>query len=289
MARYMTRHHGLPKDKTSKLLDLAVEDNLIKLETKVGTKGNKNGVEEKAWRLPTPDMLPKERHDWYCFTCHTGGEVILCTGCHRVYHENCLKEKPSEVNDFICNICKIMQKAPEGTQNKRERKDLNVLLNLCVNKLRSKMPSNILAREPPASAKNIFDTSDRTAQLQNINKKDDLEKKPEPEDESWRAKFLLKEAMDFEMMEQKCATNQYRIVEEFRADAQLVVHNTVIYHGVHSNMADLARQMFRDCTYDLKEIVQCRDCYRFATDRPTKYWFCKPCRPFHELVRNCPH
>ena len=77
---------------------------------------------------------------------------------------------------------------------------------------------------------------------------------------------------------------QYRIVEEFRADALLIVHNTVIYHGGHSNMADLARQMFRDCTYDLKEISQCRDCYRFANENPTKYWFCKPCRPFHELV-----
>lgn len=49
-------------------------------------------------------------------------------------------------------------------------------------------------------------------------------------------------------------------------------------------MADLARQMFRDCTYDLKEISQCRDCYRFATENPSKYWYCKPCRPFHDLV-----
>ena len=79
---------------------------------------------------------------------------------------------------------------------------------------------------------------------------------------------------------------QYRIVEEFRADALLIVHNTVIYHGPHGNMADLARQMYRDCTYDLKEIAQCRDCYRFAVEKPTKYWFCKPCRPFHELVCN---
>ena len=90
--------------------------------------------------------------------------------------------------------------------------------------------------------------------------------------------------MDFDLMEQKCQTNQYRIVEEFRADALLIVHNTVIYHGPHGNMADLARQMFRDCTYDLKEIAQCRDCYRYAVENPTKHWFCKPCRPFHELV-----
>ena len=115
--------------------------------------------------------------------------------------------------------------------------------------------------------------------------------------------------MDFDLMEQKCQTNQvnlksllkidknlinlwrlflfqYRIVEEFRADALLIVHNTVIYHGPHGNMADLARQMYRDRTYDLKEIAQCRDCYRFAVEKPTKYWFCKPCRPFHELVCN---
>jgi hypothetical protein len=32
-------------------------------------------VEEDAYRLPTEDMLPFERHDWYCFHCHAGGEV----------------------------------------------------------------------------------------------------------------------------------------------------------------------------------------------------------------------
>ncbi len=32
-------------------------------------------MEEDAYRLPTEDMLPFERHDWYCFHCHAGGEV----------------------------------------------------------------------------------------------------------------------------------------------------------------------------------------------------------------------
>lgn len=288
MARYMTRHHGLSKDATQRLLDLAVEDNLIKLETKVGTKGNKNGVEEKAYRLPTHDMLPKERHDWYCFHCHNGGEVVLCTGCHRVYHESCLNQPLSEVNDFYCNICKILQKIPETTTNKRERKDLNHLLSLCVKKIRGKMPESLLEREVPLSARTNFDTpnsKDQDTSMQSPqNTPGAADKKPEPEDDRWRSKFLLKEYMDFDLMEQKCQTNQYRIVEEFRADALLIVHNTVIYHGPHGNMADLARQMFRDCTYDLKEISQCRDCYRYAVENPTKYWFCKPCRPFHELV-----
>ena len=83
MSRYMNRFYGLSKDATQKLLDLAVEDNLVKLENKVGTKGTKSGVEEKAYRWPTLDMLPRERHDWYCFHCHSGGEVVLCGDCHR--------------------------------------------------------------------------------------------------------------------------------------------------------------------------------------------------------------
>ena len=63
-----------------------------------------------------------------------------------------------------------------------------------------------------------------------------------------------------------------------------IVHILLSIISVHSNMADLARQMFRDCTYDLKDITMCRDCYRYANERQEKYWFCKPCRPFHELV-----
>ena len=157
----MTRHHGLSKDATQRLLDLAVEDNLVKLETKIGTKGNKNGIEERAYRLPTHDMLPKERYDWYCFHCHNGGEVVLCTGCHRVYHESCLKEPLSEVNDFFCNFCKIMQKVPEVTASKRDRKDLNHLLSLCVKKLSDKMPGNLMAREPPVGARNSFELPER--------------------------------------------------------------------------------------------------------------------------------
>lgn len=54
--------------------------------------------------------------------------------------------------------------------------------------------------------------------------------------------------------------------------------------AAHSNLADLAKQMLRDCISDLREILQCRDCFRYANEMREKYWFCKPCRPFHELV-----
>lgn len=37
--------------------------------------------------------------------------------------------------------------------------------------------------------------------------------------------------MDFEEIAKKCSSNEYRIVEEFKADCQLLVHNVAIFHG----------------------------------------------------------
>lgn len=293
MARYMNRFYKIKKDETQRLLDSAVEDNLIKLEKKICVKGNKAGLEEMAYRIPTSDMLPRERHDWYCFHCHTGGEVMLCSGCHRVYHSACLKEPATEdLKNFTCPFCKLIQNVPESF-NKKERKDLNHLLRFTVLRLKQKLPMPLLGREPPQmpAKANIFDTGDRSAQLQQQQQQQQItqqqtckENVPKEDDETWRANFLLKQQISLEQMEQRCLSNQYRILDEFRADAQLIVHNVVLYHGVHSNMADLARQMFRDCCNDLTEIELCRDCYRYANEKQEKYWFCKPCRPFHDLV-----
>lgn len=52
-------------------------------------------------------------------------------------------------------------------------------------------------------------------------------------EEKWRAKFLLKRQIDLEEVLLKCQTQQYRVVEEYKADVQNIVHNVVIYHGVH--------------------------------------------------------
>ena len=129
-------------DETQRLLDSAVEDNLIKLENKIGTKGTKSGIEEKAYRLPTLDMLTREKHDWwvqqqktnwqsslrdthitylkliffrYCWHCHSGGEILLCSSCQRVFHESCLKTEygmesvkiDTMTSEWTCPFCKV--------------------------------------------------------------------------------------------------------------------------------------------------------------------------------------
>jgi len=93
---------------------------------------------------------------------------ILLKGCHRVYHESCLKEPILDETDFFCVICKtlqvstkrllstqhflpiifFLQKIPDS-QNKKDRKDLNNLLKQLVQKLQERMPGPILARELP--------------------------------------------------------------------------------------------------------------------------------------------
>ena len=159
------------------------------------------------------------------------------------------------------------------------------------------MPSSILTRQPPPPAKNPFLTSDRKATIGLINlvtEKIFYHSLPQVREErstqqterllpvlerrngepssfsnvrsTWRrywrnARRVRFSTCGFQVLV-KCQTQQYRVVEEYKADVQNIVHNVVIYHGVHSKMADCARLMFRDCAIDLTEMVTCRDCYR---------------------------
>ena len=43
--------------------------------------------------------------------------------------------------------------------------------------------------------------------------------------------FFLWSQISLQDVDVKSSSNQYRIVEEFKADVQLIVHNIVIYHG----------------------------------------------------------
>ena len=51
-----------------------------------------------------------ESHDWYCFHCHTSGEVLACSSCPFVYHPDCLAKinaAPSLNKDWICPSCSV--------------------------------------------------------------------------------------------------------------------------------------------------------------------------------------
>uniref|UniRef100_A0A671S652 Zinc finger MYND domain-containing protein 11-like n=1 Tax=Sinocyclocheilus anshuiensis TaxID=1608454 RepID=A0A671S652_9TELE len=76
---------------------------------------------------------------------------------------------------------------------------------------------------------------------------------------------------------------KYKSFEEFRADAQLIVHNTAILHGVNSDQTEIARLLYNDTCHELNELMLCRHCFYLSNSRPDN-WFCYPCSPTHELV-----
>lgn len=54
---------------------------------------------------------------------------------------------------------------------------------------------------------------------------------PLTEEERWRHNFLIYESMDLTTIEDKTQDNVYQRIEEFQADAQILVHNIVLYYG----------------------------------------------------------
>uniref|UniRef100_A0AAY5E7K7 PWWP domain-containing protein n=1 Tax=Electrophorus electricus TaxID=8005 RepID=A0AAY5E7K7_ELEEL len=76
---------------------------------------------------------------------------------------------------------------------------------------------------------------------------------------------------------------EYKSFEEFKADAQLIVHNTAILHGAHSDQTEIAKLLYNDTCHELNELLLCRNCFHLSNARPDN-WFCYPCVPSHELV-----
>lgn len=247
LANYMKRVHNLNPSDVERQLKFATSDGLITVKRTVGCKGSKVGVEQDGYRIPEGE-IQRDSHDWYCFECHRGGEVILCTSCHRVFHLVCIKEDCNG-KKFVCSVCCMLK---DSDRMKFEKSDLNTLLGYTCIRLKEK-----------------------TKELHRI---------PRPTEETWRHDYLIYEPMDLVTMEDKMKAAEYSCLEEFHCDTMQVVHNAVVYFGTHSPIADMARQMLRDCDYDLNEIKQCQSCYRMSNQKDMDRWFCHPCNPPHELV-----
>ncbi|KAG8197419.1 hypothetical protein JTE90_014904 [Oedothorax gibbosus] len=245
LSGYMKRVYNLNPPDFERQLKFAVSDELVVLKKSVGCKGAKVGIEQDGYRIPDEEQ-ERDGHDWYCFECHRGGEVILCSTCHRVYHELCVSD---DSETFVCPVCK---ENPEKFIATFKKSELNTLLSFTCIRLKEK-----------------------TRELHRI---------PHPDDEKWRYTYLIYEPMDLITMEDKMKNCEYVSLAEFYTDAQQIVHNVSVYFGMQSTIAEMARQMLIDCEYDLAEIVRCANCYKMSNSKNNKLWFCQPCDPPHELV-----
>lgn len=94
---------------------------------------------------------------------------------------------------------------------------------------------------------------------------------------------LVHTAVDVPTIQEKVNEGKYRSYEEFKADAQMLLHNTVIFYGADSEQADIARMLYKDTCHELDELQLCKNCFYLSNARPDN-WFCYPCIPNHELV-----
>jgi len=188
-----------------------------------------------------------ENHDWYCFECHLPGEVLICDLCFRVYHSKCLSDEyrlRDSSSHWQCPVCRSIKKK---NTNKQE---MSTYLRFIVSRMKERAID--------------------------LNKKGKDNKHP-------MYRRLVHSAVDVPTIQEKVNEGKYRSYEEFKADAQLLLHNTVIFYGADSEQADIARMLYKDTCHELDELQLCKNCFYLSNARPDN-WFCYPCIPNHELV-----
>ncbi|KAJ8378184.1 hypothetical protein AAFF_G00245320 [Aldrovandia affinis] len=261
ISKYLSRVFGMHPKETARQLSLAVKDGLVVETLTVGCKGSKAGIEQEGYWLPGDETEPMtegsklalnedwetESHDWYCFECHLPGDVLTCDNCFRVYHLKCLSDehKPRDSSShWQCLACK-------GSKKKNlSKQEMSKYLRFIVQRMKERAID--------------------------LNKKGKDTKHP-------MYRRLIHTALDVSNIQENLNEGKYKSFDEFKADAQLIVHNTAILYGVHSDQAEIARLLYSDTCHELNELQLCRNCFYLSNARPDN-WFCYPCVPSHEVV-----
>ncbi|KAM4688502.1 zinc finger MYND domain-containing protein 11 isoform 3-T3 [Discoglossus pictus] len=291
ITKYMTRVHGMHPKEITRQLSLAVKDGLIVETLTVGCKGSKAGIEQEGYWLPGDEIMKPhhingregksvnspeqciagsgaitwltsakdweaETHDWYCFECHLPGEVIICDQCFRVYHPKCVPDEfrlRDSSNHWQCPVCKESSDQAESESMKKKntnKQEMGKYLRFIVSRMK-----------------------ERAIEL---NKKGKDSKHP-------MYRRLVHTAIDVTTINEKVTEGKYKSYDEFKADAQLLLHNTIIFYGDDSEQTDVAKVLYKDTCHELDELQLCKNCFYLSNARPDN-WFCYPCIPNHELV-----
>ena len=56
-------------------------------------------------------------------------------------------------------------------------------------------------------------------------------------------------------LDQKVEEKKYRCIEDFQADAEMMVHTSVVYHGATHERTDLCQLTLNDCNYDVSTLA----------------------------------
>ncbi|CAL8121670.1 unnamed protein product [Orchesella dallaii] len=250
----------VPRDELNHELNHALKDYLVVSEV-VETQRRE---ETEIYKLPDASTMEKGDHDWYCFQCHLGGQIVKCEDCPRVYHLECLPEDRKPEKDlFVCPACHIMTHKPSAEKVSIKPKVLNQLLHYICERFKS-WQINFLDK---ADAKTWAVAGNRL-----------------PKD-AWRFGLLVYLPMDLEIMTTKAVNGKYVSLEEFQVDCETLVHAIGVYFGLDMlRGGNIGQAFLRDALHDIQEIKLCHDCFRRSNEKNHDWWFCLPCSTPHEVV-----
>ncbi|CAH2099657.1 unnamed protein product [Euphydryas editha] len=212
----------------------------------------------------------KLRSDSYCWRCHwaveqavndKGHPPMQCTVCPRSFHYKCLsgneRSKITSEKNWVCPECLAVLHAESSDTRSPAMKKISLghLCELLQYALERMMDLNGV--EP------FINPVDRVAF-------------PDYD------KYVV-HPMDLTLMKKNIAEGLYGSTEAFLADAQWILHNSIIFNTLQSKLTGGARALVRSCRAEMGEIEACPECYAAAhARRPT--WFTDVCTAPHMLL-----
>ncbi|CAL8119840.1 unnamed protein product [Orchesella dallaii] len=206
------------------------------------------------------------KHDKYCWVCHKEGVQVNCKLCPRSYHVKCMSmDYPNHPNEKIsqehstcpCPECVVVMNAETIEFRSDAMKQLSIeqlmslLKNICLQMRQTPGSDPFLEPVNPNHAEDYFD-------------------------------YILY-PMDIETLEKNIKKRHYGSTEAFLADAQWLVHNSIVFNSASSQYTIAAKRLLKVCKEELSEIETCPECYTNAHGKP-EHWFVEACKRPHILV-----
>ncbi|KAL8623727.1 hypothetical protein ACOMHN_004790 [Nucella lapillus] len=194
--------------------------------------------------------------DAYCWLCHKDDCSVGCQLCPRTYHLRCLT-LASVPTEWVCGECeKIMEAECMDSRSKAMKQistdTLCLLLRYALDRMRQ-----------PGSE--VFQKPANMAELPSY------------------SDFIVS-PMDFSTLEKNIKKKEYGCTEAFLADAKWILHNCIIYNGLHHKLTTVARNVVKSSKHEMSEIEVCPQCYKHSCVKGEASWFIEPCDPPHPLV-----
>ncbi|CAL8073120.1 unnamed protein product [Orchesella dallaii] len=206
------------------------------------------------------------KHDKYCWVCHKEGVQVNCKLCPRSYHVKCMSmDYPNHPNAKIsqgdstcpCPECVVVMNAETIEFRSDAMKQLSIeqlmslLKNICLRMRQTPGSDPFVQPVDPNDAEDYFD--------------------------------YIVYPMDIETLEKNIKKRQYGSTEAFLADAQWLVHNSIVFNSASSQYTVAAKRLLKVCKQELTEIETCPECYTNAHEKP-EHWFVEACKRPHILV-----